>query len=217
MENRTFIIGKKVNSEYIEANFDSLIEGLYAARKEKVKKLQNKKAAYESITAGYLFQELCERKLGITAEQIKIIAREHGKPQLDGYGDFKFNISHTDGMVVLAYGKSECGIDVERIREHDLKVARRCFCESEYDYIVNGLYGAGKREDEYARFFHMWTMKEAYLKYMGSGISVPLNSFEIDGYNNCFVEKEEELHTKYVDSYVISVCGKNLGEVIWEI
>lgn len=228
MDNRTTIICRKVNSEYIEAHYDELVEGLYEERRERVKKLKNKKAAYESITSGYLLQDICKSELNLTPGDIKIINGEHGKPELSGFEHFRFNLSHTEGMVALAYGGCELGTDIERVRPHDLKVAGRCFCKSEYDYVVDaslddpdacrdelktGEAFCKCRQSEYARFFHIWTVKEAYLKYKGNGISVPLNSFEIDGYNGCFTELDEEIYTTYTDGYIISVCGKRLGEI----
>lgn len=78
------------------------------------------------------------------------------------------------------------GFDVEEFRDHSLNVAKRCFCEGEYKYIING-----DLENEIKRFFQIWTMKEAYLKATGTGISVPMNSFEVNPFKGIIVQNEK--------------------------
>ncbi|MCM1288438.1 MAG: hypothetical protein NC240_09025, partial [Clostridium sp.] len=73
------VIFKKVDAEYLENNFDSLIAMLHPARREKVKKLKNKKAAYVSMTAGLLLQEIVEQEFGLKPKDIVIGQGENGK------------------------------------------------------------------------------------------------------------------------------------------
>ena len=58
-----------------------------------------------------------------------------------------------------------------RLRHRDL--AERFFGEAE----VRALRGLAP-EKQAGRFLELWTLKEAYLKASGRGISVPLRGFE---------------------------------------
>ncbi|MER0238787.1 4'-phosphopantetheinyl transferase superfamily protein [Fulvimarina sp. MAC8] len=90
-----------------------------------------------------------------------------------------FNLSHTRGLVALAVGLSQdIGVDVEAITrgapDHD--IARRFFTEDEADWIDAGA-DEGERTE---RFFALWTLKEAYIKARGMGLSLPLDGFLFD-------------------------------------
>lgn len=48
----------------------------------------------------------------------------------------------------------------------------------------------------------MWTRKEAYVKWLGKGMEIPLNSFD--------TIYEDRIITMYVDEYIISICTELL-------
>ena len=87
----------------------------------------------------------------------------------------KFNISHTPSMIVLAVtNDQEIGVDVESmsrdIATDDL--AHYAFSPEEYGQLA-GIDPQRFQE----RFFDFWTLKEAYIKACGMGLSIPLDSF----------------------------------------
>lgn len=90
-----------------------------------------------------------------------------------------FNIAHTLGLVACAVASgADVGLDVEHVsRSNDWRgISRRYFAPSEVAQI------AGAAEDEQAgRFFDFWTLKEAFIKALGVGLSRPLNetTFEV--------------------------------------
>lgn len=94
------------------------------------------------------------------------IAREHAV-------DLDFNIAHTNGMVAMVVGWGlRLGIDVEAFaRRRNLEIARRYFSTRE----IAGLE-ALPPDDQPRRFLELWTLKEAYLKAIGTGISGGLGS-----------------------------------------
>jgi len=103
----------------------------------------------------------------------------HGKPFLApaqaGHPPLTFNLSHTRTTVACAVATgADLGIDVEECgRPADgLGVAERYFTAAE-----QRLLAACPREDVDARFVELWTLKEAYIKAVGLGLRLPLDSF----------------------------------------
>lgn len=216
------VIAKRIDWSNLEAKFDSLLPTLYTARKEAVERLNNQKAKLASMVTGLLLQEITKQELGIKPEELIISKKEQGKPYIVGYEDFCFNISHAGDMVAIAYGDSPVGIDIElvRCRENDLKVAKRCFAEEEYRFITEEAYeldmeNISRSKEE--RFFMVWTMKEAYLKYKGTGISVPMKSFVVRPYENKIVGEKLTCEPVIINDYVYSVCVDEGVEVTLDI
>lgn len=217
------VLFKRVDAAYLEKNYDSVINMLHPARREKVAKLKNKKAAYVSMTAGLLLQEVVEREFGLKPEDILIGRGENGKPYLKEYPEYQYNISHSGDMVMMAYSRQELGVDIEELRVKDTKVAKRCFGPDEYLYVLNGSndrdgsasagYGEDKKAERSRRFFEIWTLKEAYLKLTGKGISVPLSFFEVDVENKCVKNEALKYYTGEVDNYIYAICAEDVSEV----
>lgn len=89
-----------------------------------------------------------------------------------------FNLSHARGLVACAVAEElDLGVDVERIeRPVDVQgVADRFFSTRERAALAALAEG-----DLRARFFELWTLKEAYLKATGAGLTHPLHSVSFD-------------------------------------
>ena len=105
----------------------------------------------------------------------------HGKPHihhLQCKNNLYFNLSHTNGLTVLAIaGMKAIGIDVENVAARDpencLKIADRFFTPLEIEDITRI-----RPEKQLDRFFDFWTLKEAYMKAVGKGLSIGLNRFQ---------------------------------------
>jgi len=101
----------------------------------------------------------------------------NGKPEIAG-STLRFNISHTHGLVACVITMAiDCGIDVERLdRPTDFhSLAERVLSPDERAALI-----AVPEAAQPERFFSCWTLKEAYVKARGCGISIPLEqcSFE---------------------------------------
>jgi len=100
-----------------------------------------------------------------------------GKPILPG-GPV-FNLSHSDGWAALAVAPDvppdfQLGIDIEAQRRVEDGVAARFFSGDEYARL-----SALPATDWMAGFYRCWTRKEAVIKAVGSGLSTPLDSFDV--------------------------------------
>ena len=126
------------------------------------------------IVAGALLHLAVQKAVGHADYEIE--TSPFGKPMVKGAADFHFNLSHSGQWVVIAYSSRPVGIDVEKICWDSGKenLARRYFTADEQDYV----FGQGPQGCA-ARFFEIWTAKEGYLKYIGTGLQKSLNSFSV--------------------------------------
>lgn len=114
----------------------------------------------------------------ITPQQWQFKKNGYGKPYI-GNSDLpiplRFNLSHTDELIVMAVTlDQEIGIDVEYLPRlgQMLDIANRFFSPIE----VKQLHSLPE-EEKINRFFDLWTLKEAYIKACGMGLSIPLDHF----------------------------------------
>ncbi len=100
-----------------------------------------------------------------------------GKPRLADHPSTHFSLSHSGDLAVLAVSdQREIGIDIERVRplEH-LDLARRYFHPGE----VAAIEAVTAPDAQLLAFFRVWTLKEAVVKAIGKGLSIPLDTFEV--------------------------------------
>ncbi|MBK1811288.1 4'-phosphopantetheinyl transferase superfamily protein [Clostridium sp. YIM B02505] len=126
---------------------------------------------------------------------------DHGKPYINQYVNFNYNISHTRDAIVLAISDSAIGVDIEKIRKADPYIAKRFFTSDEQEYIIQDNFQSDRR------FCEVWTKKEAYVKYSGKGLSMPLNYFNV---LSC--EIYDKMLTFEKDGYIISVYNNKRNQ-----
>lgn len=98
-----------------------------------------------------------------------------GKPALAQETGLHFNLSHTADHAALAVADGfALGIDIEQPRTIDPGVAERFFAPNENAALRQTPPSAWN-----AAFFRCWTRKEAYVKAVGDGLLIPLDSFEV--------------------------------------
>jgi 4'-phosphopantetheinyl transferase len=78
-----------------------------------------------------------------------------------------FNLSHTEDLVAMAVCRHvRVGIDVEKLSSVSLAVADRFFSAAEVAELR-----ALPADTQPRRFMQLWTLKEAYLKAVGTGLA----------------------------------------------
>lgn len=90
---------------------------------------------------------------------------EHGKPYITNHQGIWFNISHCRQAIVTAISDKEIGIDVEGRRRFSDSLLERALNDEERAAVV----ACADPEKEFAR---IWTRKEAYFKWTGTGILI---------------------------------------------
>ena len=118
----------------------------------------------------------------VAVEPAELIFRysDREKPSLDPRhcrNAVEFNVSHSGTAALLAFARGRAvGVDVEMIRDDidPAALARRFFSTVEQKQLA-----ALDPADKYSGFFRCWTRKEAYVKAVGSGLSLPLDQFDV--------------------------------------
>jgi len=125
-------------------------------------------------------RNILSRYLGLPAQRLEFNHNAYGKPELslDDGGDWlSFNLSHSHNLALVAVGvKSALGVDIEQIRADlaDEKIAQRFFSAREVADLLS------LPEDQRSQaFFACWTRKEAFIKALGQGLTMPLDAFDV--------------------------------------
>ncbi len=152
-----------------------------------------------SVAGEMLARKALSEYCSVSPSDIKFSVGENGKPYAENL-TVEFNISHSENMVVCAVSDDPVGIDVEKIRPINLKVAKKICNEEELNY----LFGHLPSESDFvystdveilSRFFRLWTKKEAFGKYLGIGLF--------------FENKNEECSEYFVSDikdYIVALC-----------
>ena len=113
----------------------------------------------------------------IDPQKVEFEYSDRGKPFLK-QKQLQFNVSHTEDTALYAFTPQQViGIDLEYLgKETEYKqIAQRFFTPAEAELINNATPPDCQR-----LFFHLWTVKEAYLKAIGSGLVGGLDSLEVE-------------------------------------
>lgn len=99
---------------------------------------------------------------------------DHGKPFLKSK-QFQYNISNSYDLVILAVSDQEVGVDIEKLRPFTYKRITSAFTDNELNYLSNLDESVEGNET-----LKLWTIKEAALKLVGTGLSGKVKSVDID-------------------------------------
>ncbi|WP_455511264.1 4'-phosphopantetheinyl transferase family protein [Butyricimonas paravirosa] len=132
----------------------------------------NKEVALRRLLGEALVRFALKKYWNLTSEDYRIDRGEKGKPFIVGVENVFFNISHSGDYVVCAVSDREIGIDIEKRAKARMEVAGRFFHGEEVAQLKM------LEEDKQDQlFFNYWSVKESFLKYIGTGLTRPLNSF----------------------------------------
>jgi 4'-phosphopantetheinyl transferase len=130
------------------------------------------------MAAHVFLRQVLSRYTPVLAKDWQFACNPYGKPAITNPGQqwLQFNLSHTQGMVACAVALGRAvGVDVER-RKHlgDLpSLCHQVFSPREAKTVLANKFPGGREHC----FFRHWTLKEAYIKARGRGLSLPLQTF----------------------------------------
>lgn len=200
--NNNFPISKEKLS-----SFEEFIDSSKLAR---IKKYRNSKDYENALVADLLIRFAIYEASKVKYKNKPFLLNDYGKPYLPANIAVHFNVSHSGDWVVCAVDEKSIGIDVELMQEVDfLGIAKSFFTPEEYVLIANADNGR-KRE----LFYDIWTLKESFIKAIGKGMSIDLNSFCIfksDDSIRCTTQiPHEQCYFKQYNidwNYKLSVCS----------
>ena len=123
--------------------------------------------ALRHVLAGYV---------GRAPAELEFRTGPRGKPYLAGDGVPFFSLSHSGKLTLIGVSSIELGLDCEKVRhlESYREIAQKHFSEHEFA----GLDGLAE-SDRLLAFYRCWTRKEAYIKALGEGLTMGLDTFDV--------------------------------------
>lgn len=143
--------------------------------RERAQKFVRGKESY--IASRWLLRKILARYTGVAPDAVELLRTDKGKPYLP-QRDLHFNLSHSGHWALLAVGKAEfIGVDVEAIgATRDLSgIAENYYHPQEFVQLQT--LDAAAQADY---FYRLWTLKEAFFKAIGTGISAGLEKIQFD-------------------------------------
>jgi len=118
---------------------------------------------------------LLSKYLTVQPLDISIVAEKGEKPTVGGpHSDIHFNISHSGEWILVALGREEAGVDLEKINPafDFIQLLEDHFSEVEKSFILSD-------QDPVSAFYYLWTRKEALTKAWGTGLQENLKSVPV--------------------------------------
>lgn len=177
-------------------------------RNNKANRFRFIKDAYRCVFAevllSYCLYETFNEKIKIDLKYNK-----YGKPMMKNLSNFSFNISHSGDWVVVAYGKNEVGVDIEKIQSTESPILDCILNEEEKKYVYSD------NEKRNSRFIEIWGAKESYIKYLGTGLSTEMNSFSVNIPECSIIDNNRRFNNKifvksflYDKDYYLTICSE---------
>ncbi|WP_127596277.1 4'-phosphopantetheinyl transferase family protein [Paenibacillus lautus] len=198
------------NSDQIrDETFRALFKTLSPDRQDYVSKFRRASDYQRSVLGDAMVYRILRDKLGLDPKNIEIVRNAYGKPFLKNHDNLHFNVSHSGHWIVCAVSHEPVGIDVEKIEAIDMDIAKRYFHKAEFNALLHCAPSV-----RLSRFFDLWTLKESYIKAVGKGLHLALDSFALalqDGEWDPIVGEDGETYyfKQYAveEGYKLSVCG----------
>lgn len=151
--------------------------------RQRIAKFRYRVDMMSSLVGRLLLRGLAASVLGLRNTETQFTRTERGRPVLvQNSRGWDYNVSHAGDWVVLAAGQG-CRVGVDVMRTRDTRVdrleeffglMRKQFTDQEWLAIRGGF--ADSSEKKLERFFRHWTLKESYVKTVGTGLNIDLRT-----------------------------------------
>lgn len=165
----------QVPAELPEAYWNLFLSHVSEERRGQASRFVHQADAYRSVLGEVLSRVTLSKLTGLRPVELSFTRNKYGKPALRNDADVQFNVSHSGNWIALiSGGGADLGVDVEKIAPIDMKIAERFFSLTESRFLA-----AEPTEMQLETFYRLWTLKESYIKAVGMGLSMPLDSFSM--------------------------------------
>ena len=178
--------------------WSDLLPTLSEHRQRQVLACRQESDRVRTAGAAWLLQ-FALQKAGIPTFQQTFTENPWGKPLLADRDDLHFSLSHSGHWAVCAICDTPVGVDVELLR-CTLRIARRFFHPEELT-ATDSVF-----------LTRLWTAKEAFVKALGRGLTIPLDSFVVHlepdqaNLHQSYSPLPYRLHEYRLDDSILSLC-----------
>ena len=172
-----YLLPDAVTDPALFAAYEALLSPVEQARRERYRFEHSRR---ELTFTRALVRTTLSRYAAVAPAAWTFRENAYGRPEIDPaahpeVGPLRFNLSNTRGLIacVVALDR-EVGVDVEDTERpgESVGIADSFFSRAEVTALR-----ALPEDRRRARFFDYWTLKEAYIKARGMGLSIPLDQF----------------------------------------
>jgi len=205
MYNSIFL--SKIDVSLSNDTYNDLLKIISEENRERCRRFKFKEDSLRTLYGELILRHVLNKQFSIKNEDVEILKGNAGKPYVKGFPIY-FNISHAGDYVVCAFSEQEVGIDIEQVKQVDLDIAKRYFCQSECEDLF-----AKEASHRLEYFFSLWTLKESYMKWLGDGMSIALDSFffKIKDEDISVVDVNRKTSPFFkqltIDDYKLSICS----------
>lgn len=177
-----------ISEEIWDFDLEAGLREISEQRREQALKFKYEQGQRLCVLAYQLLKQGLREIYGITENPV-FEYNEHGKPSIVGHPEIFFNLSHCKYAAVCALSDQPIGIDVESIREYKENLVRYTMNDEEVREIESS-------DNPAATFIRLWTMKEATMKLIGTGISNDMKTvIDTSLYKYTTVERQWYIYT----------------------
>jgi 4'-phosphopantetheinyl transferase len=204
---------------------DEFLRTLELDERERADRFHFEKHRRRFILGRGFLRLLLGRYLKIAPGEVRFAYGPYGKPSLGHEHEasgLQFDVSHSHELAVYAFVQErEIGVDVEYVKDdfQSEEIAGHFFSAREVQTLM-----ALSKDERTAAFFRCWTRKEAYIKAFGSGLSHPLDQFDVtlaahepaallrDAQDAEAVARWEMFNLEFTDNYAGALVVQGRGE-----
>lgn len=169
-------------------------------KEEELEKLDAYKSEVAKINFAVsrsILNKVFETILDVPIANIVVLREKYHKPYIKNKSGIKFNISHTDGLVLVGFSKKELGVDIEKMKD-----------DFEFGDILEDCFTSGEIKNigfDTSMFYKYWTAKEAYLKYEGYGLIRDPKEIEVIHMDDQMIKIEDKVKRINIDLRVLNL------------
>lgn len=154
-----------------------------------------------------LLQQVVRRFLKNAAADYTLAETAQGKPYFPALPHVQTSVTHSGDYWLCAVGRHSVGLDLQAHQKVRAQVLSSRFFHPREDRFL--------RQENYCRFFDLWTAKESFVKYTGRGIADGLDTFSVVGEDGTFpaCEGAQLRLLAFLPEYSLCICAREIGAV----
>lgn len=162
-------------NQFSAAHYTEAAQIMNASERERAQKFVRGRESY--VASRWLLRKVLARYTGTAPEAVEFLRGDKGKPYLP-QRDIHFSLSHSGHWALLAVSNIEwIGVDIEAITgARNLTGIAENYYHPREIALVQRLTGSAQQD----YFYRLWTLKEAFFKAIGTGISAGLENIAFE-------------------------------------